>query len=152
MWDFVVDPALPDHEAELLAHIRNREISDDLDDDAVFMSSYIPRSLAEVYDPERDVEVVKAGKGDQLIYAGIAGLKREVAEADSLTEPLARGVRFDDEEINGDEAAHDHEDETAGVDGADADADVVSSGGGDEDKPRGFRHEDKETKKVRPAL
>lgn len=43
-------------------------------DDAVFFSSYIPRSLGEVYDPERDVALLRAGHGDKLIYAGIAGL------------------------------------------------------------------------------
>lgn len=43
-------------------------------DDAVFFSSYIPRSLGEVYDPERDIDILKAGKGDTLIYAGITKL------------------------------------------------------------------------------
>jgi RIO kinase 1 len=126
MWDFIVDPALPDHEAELLDHIRDREPSDDLDDDAVFMSSYIPRSLAEVYDPERDVEVVKAGKGDQLIYAGIAGLKQDVTDGDALAEPLA-SVRLD-----------------APLD------DASASASSEDDRPRGFRHEDKDAKKVSP--
>ncbi|KIY32601.1 Atypical/RIO/RIO1 protein kinase [Cryptococcus gattii E566] len=47
----------------------------DKTDDAVFMESYIPRTLAEVYDPERDVDVLKRGGGDELIYAGVTGLK-----------------------------------------------------------------------------
>ncbi|OWZ70352.1 hypothetical protein AYX14_04248 [Cryptococcus neoformans] len=47
----------------------------DKTDDAVFMESYIPRTLAEVYDPERDVDVLKSGGGDELIYAGVTGLK-----------------------------------------------------------------------------
>ncbi|OCF40175.1 Atypical/RIO/RIO1 protein kinase [Kwoniella heveanensis CBS 569] len=50
-------------------------------DDKVFMSSYIPRTLAEVYDPERDVDVLKRGDGDDLIYAGVTGLK--LADASS---------------------------------------------------------------------
>ncbi|KAL1413105.1 Serine/threonine-protein kinase rio1 [Vanrija albida] len=44
-------------------------------DDAVFFSSYIPRSLGEVYDPERDVELLRSGQGDKLIYAGVTGLQ-----------------------------------------------------------------------------
>lgn len=144
MWDFVVDPALPDHEEELLALVRDREESDDLDDDAVFMSSFIPRSLAEVYDPERDVEVVKAGKGDQLIYAGLAGLKDKVGVVDesrtSLIDDNAavdgvqsklESVRFEDNEFTPDDVQETDEEEAE-----------------DEDRPRGFRHEDRDAKKV----
>lgn len=43
-------------------------------DDAVFMASFIPRTLGEVYDPERDTDMIKAGRGDELIYAEMAGL------------------------------------------------------------------------------
>lgn len=143
MWDFIVDPALPDHEAELLSHIRDRQVSDDLDDDAVFMSSYIPRSLAEVYDPERDVEIVKAGKGDQLIYAGITGLKQDVTDGDSLAEPLASSIRLDGE---GQDTAAPVQNNGEG----DGEEDDAASSDGDEDRPRGFRHEDKDAKKVSP--
>lgn len=38
-------------------------------EDSVFMRSYIPRTLNEVYDPERDIDVLKGGEGNKLIYA-----------------------------------------------------------------------------------
>jgi len=105
-----------------------------LDDDAVFMSSFIPRSLSEVYDPERDVEVVKAGKGDQLIYAGLTGLKETArSTTDAEVVDKIRNVRFEDEE-----EAEDEESDDEDVDGEDV-----------TDRPRGFRHEDRDAKKVR---
>ena len=43
-------------------------------EDSVFLGSYIPRSLNEVYDPERDVAALKRGEGKNLIYADTIGL------------------------------------------------------------------------------
>ncbi|WWC62829.1 uncharacterized protein I303_105427 [Kwoniella dejecticola CBS 10117] len=97
-------------------------------DDAVFLSSYIPRTLAEVYDPERDVDLLKRGGGDDLIYAGITGLKL----ADKTDSKDVKEVRFEDE-------IH-------------SEAGPASEGEESEEeshKPRGFRHEDKDAKKER---
>jgi len=47
---------------------------DEAHEDAVFMRSYIPRTLNEVYDPERDVGKLRRGEGDQLIYGAITGV------------------------------------------------------------------------------
>lgn len=94
--------------------------------DRVFMSSYIPRNLGEVYDPERDIEIIASGKGGDLIYAGLTGLKTETqsteAPKDGVKEPVSE---------------HGSDDETS-----------ASSDEEDAAKPRGFRHEDKEAKKV----
>lgn len=118
-------------------------------DDAVFMSSYIPRNLGEVYDPERDIDRINKGQGEDLIYAGITGLntqanakgkaddapvtKEESKVAESAAErsrrPSVKSVRFEDEQ---------EESESE-----DSDDDEL------ERRPRGFRHEDKEAKKVR---
>ncbi|PIL22514.1 hypothetical protein GSI_15203 [Ganoderma sinense ZZ0214-1] len=43
-------------------------------DDAVFMRSYIPRTLNEVFDPERDVGVLSRGEGANLIYKDTIGI------------------------------------------------------------------------------
>lgn len=141
-------------------------------DDEVFMKSYIPRNLGEVFDPERDIDVIASGQGDNLIYAGVVGLSTtsgknasktraeeptELAEeatgepegrrksilkgeeslkADpSGSESEKKGVRWEDQPEESEEEEEDEEDED-----------------GDEErerKPRGFRHEDKESKKVR---
>lgn len=43
-------------------------------EDSVFMRSFIPRTLNEVYDPERDVEKLTKGQGGDLIYADTIGI------------------------------------------------------------------------------
>ena len=40
----------------------------------IFFRAFIPRTLNEVYDPERDVEKVRRGDADGLIYADTIGL------------------------------------------------------------------------------
>ena len=106
-------------------------------EDAVFKSSFIPRSLAEVYDPERDVDILQAGHGDQLIYARLAGFDltstastNDGRDMGDLPSRLSKSVRFEDEEQ---EFAEEEE----------GDADDL-----EEKRPRGFRHEDREAKKV----
>ena len=137
MWDFIVDENVGalDSEEELLQVIQRwlGEPTTELDDDAVFMSSFIPRSLSEVYDPERDVEVVKAGKGDQLIYAGLTGLK-DTGMSQGVKElaDKVRSVRFEDDEESEAESDHNDAEDRDGAAG----------------KPRGFRHEDRDAKKV----
>ncbi|KAL9933858.1 hypothetical protein V8E36_007516 [Tilletia maclaganii] len=47
------------------------------DVDAVFARAYIPRTLDEVYDPERDVEILKRpGGAKELVYASVTGMDR----------------------------------------------------------------------------
>jgi len=109
----------------------------------VFLKSYIPRTLNEVYDPERDLEAIM--KGAKTIYSGTIGTVDPKPEATVV--PAEEGeekpkVRFS--------AGVDPEDETQGSD----ESDEVGEGGEDESeprekKPRGHRHEDKDTKKER---
>ena len=94
------------------------------------MASYIPRSLADVYDPERDVAVLKSGKGDDLIYKDVVGLDLQNRGGPSEG---AKGVHLEED-------ASDDEDEEEDDDDAE---------GTHEKKPRGFRHEDKDAKKER---
>ncbi|KAI9598427.1 RIO1 family-domain-containing protein [Syncephalis fuscata] len=57
--------------------IRDRPLSqaaDDQVDEAVFQQSYLPRTLDEVVDVERDVNRVHRGEADQLIYHKLTGL------------------------------------------------------------------------------
>jgi RIO kinase 1 len=127
-WEFVVSDTVddvpregesgPEGEERLIEVVRNWLEADetvDAGDDAVFMSSYIPRNLGEVYDPERDVDLLNEGRGGQLIYAGLTGLDGGPAV------------------------------------GAVTAADAMSDGSSDDDateRNRGFRHEDRDAKKV----
>jgi RIO kinase 1 len=104
-------------------------------EDSVFMKSYIPRTLNDVYDPERDAAA--AQQGTSAIYSGTIG----------IVDPKAKVHFADGEEEAGEELS-----DTEGEDG-DSDAD----GSDEEDtefkerKPRGHRHEDRESKKVYPV-
>lgn len=139
------------------------KIEDAEHEDSVFMKSFIPRTLNEVYDPERDVE--KHMRGDELIYADTIGLlngpdKKDGAIVGTPEKKKASGA--------GPDAPPKVRFEAEGQDRADASEGQSDSGTGDEDgsdeddesddgkegfvdrKPRGHRHEDKEAKKVNP--
>ena len=106
---------------------------DQAHEDAVFMHSYIPRNLNEVYDPERDVGKLTRGEGDQLIYGtitGVVSVNQQQSAPDS-----------DDSDADEDDVLGEGEDESEGREE------------GEEAKwtprvPRGHRHEDREAKKV----
>ena len=111
------------------------------------MSSFIPRNLGEVYDPERDVDLVKAGRGDELIYSTLTGVLGRSTKETSGT---------------GTASAKDHNDQTeaevdskTGADELEEDAnqheEEEDENEHDTSKPRGFRNEDKDAKKVSPT-
>jgi RIO kinase 1 len=107
-------------------------------EDAVFKSSYIPRNLGDVYDPERDIEVVNAGRADTLIYARLTGLE------ESTQVPIVHRSSTDGE--HGDEGSSGEEQTCTGTDSGDeASAPLPGS------RSRGFRHEDKNARKVGPG-
>ena len=121
------------------------------DEDSVFMRSYIPRTLNEVYDPERDVGVLNRGEGEKLIYKDTIGI---VAPKDK--EPPVDGKRTvqfaDDQKAEATEDAHDSA--SGQSESEDEEDEESDEGEGEQDgdfkerKPRGHRHEDKEAKKV----
>ncbi|KAF8645213.1 hypothetical protein AX16_008040 [Volvariella volvacea WC 439] len=106
-------------------------------EDAVFMKSFIPRTLNEVYDPERDVEKLRAGETSELIYADTIGLVPH-APVESMKVRF-EGVALSDE---GDESGSEGSNSEEGEDSANEKEFV-------ERKPRGHRHEDRESKKER---
>ncbi|KAI0776571.1 RIO1 family-domain-containing protein [Trametes elegans] len=146
----------------------------DAGDDEVFMRSYIPRTLNEVYDPERDVDVLTRGDGENLIYKDTIGIvapglskggRENGADADAgadgaaAEEPAQRkGVSFADEKA-GETSEEEDEHEDEDNEGGEHEADSEEGASGDENtqeerrerKPRGHRHEDKEAKKVRTS-
>jgi RIO kinase 1 len=106
---------------------------DDAQDDLIFKSTYIPRSLAEVYDPERDVDAVNRGEGTALEYVRTGGVGI-VGVGDAIDEEAgsASDSGSDDDEASGSESDSD-------VEGADKPP-----------KPlRGHRNEDRDVKKAR---
>ena len=132
-------------------------------EDSVFLRSFIPRTLNEVYDPERDVEKVRRGDTDGLIYAETIGLvsQSRVDGEDSDDKQTTKNkddddrltaVKFKDEETEGEQAdyAGDETDSPSMEDNdlEDEEEEGKLTEGFVERKPRGHRHEDKESKKV----
>lgn len=130
-----VTPAEPMLEAiEHLFATRNDNAEGDTEvDAAVFRQQYIPQTLEQVYDFERDAEQVRAGKGDDLVYRDLlAGEKKKKAEGHD-----------EDEEEEGSEA---------GSDGGVSVDEESDSEDGEKDPfakkaPRGKRFEDKDEKR-----
>lgn len=117
-------------------------------EDAIFLKSFIPRNLYEVYDPERDVARVNAGQGGGLIYAKTIGLvsttEKQSNSAEDNEKPGKIGESPDEQEAS---AHKDVEDEVSSNEGEER-SESGEDGGFVERKPRGHRHEDKEAKKV----
>lgn len=83
-------------------------------EESVFRQSYLPRTLDEICDPERDTDVVQAGGVSSLIYAGVTGLdevyEEQDAAADAAPQPEAPQSS---EEAEGDETLSDLSESTA---------------------------------------
>ncbi|KAL4939631.1 hypothetical protein BDV06DRAFT_198518 [Aspergillus oleicola] len=98
-------------------------------DTAVFRQQYIPQTLEQVYDFERDAEKVHAGEGSDLVYRDLLAQEKkpgadDEAESDSN---VSGGVSVDG---SGSEDEEDEEKDPF-----------------EKKQPRGKRHEDKDTKK-----
>ena len=130
-------------------------------EDSVFLRSFIPRTLNEVYDPERDIEKVRRGDTDGLIYAGTIGLvsqnRLDGEDPDSKKQttrngnrPTANGVK--DKETEDEQSDHSGDEleslSTEDDDLEDEEEEGKLKEGFVKRKPRGHRHEDKESKKV----
>lgn len=119
------------------ADIQRLAEEDARQEDAVFLKSYIPRTLNDVYDPERDVGKMKRGEGKDLIYGNITGVLEANPEKEDKTVRFVKGVGGDEDE---DEASDD--------DGSEDEETDEEGGERAERVPRGHRHEDKDAKKV----
>lgn len=103
-------------------------------DNEVFRNQYIPQTLDQVYDIEKDGQRLGKGEGGDLVYSNLL--------ADQVVQPKTK----DEEEASSD-ASDDDSDESG--DGADVGSgDSGDEGQFDKGRPRGRRFEDKDEKKV----
>jgi RIO kinase 1 len=131
-------------------------------EDAIFLRSFIPRTLNEVHDPERDIERLTKGQGESLIYAKTIGIVAPINGAQA-SPPLDEGASSDMIEIKKSRFAGEHLDgnphekqqcrHSQDSDTSEDEQEVSddSSNPGTmlpERKPRGHRHEDRDAKKV----
>jgi RIO kinase 1 len=133
-------------------------------EDSVFMRSFIPRTLNEVYDPERDVEKLSKGQDNELIYAETIGIVKPTSNlnlketaAGTLASATARVPDTDvstagvDLNENGNSGAGDETGSDKGEfeeEGSDRESQLQDENGWTEKRPKGHRHEDREIKKV----
>jgi RIO kinase 1 len=113
-------------------------------DDTVFRQQYIPQTLEQVYDIERDVERLKLGEGESRIYKDLL--------AQSGPKPAVDG---EDGEASGstDEDGEEGEEEDDSEVEVDEDGVPIRRRKWDEDaRPRGKRFEDKDEKKAHKVL
>lgn len=96
------------------------------EDQAVFRQAYIPQTLNEVLDPERDIERRNEGKKGDLIYKNVIGVDER-------------------EESTFGRNSSESDSESASA----SESDGEEAGDKLEKTPRGHRHEDRDAKKVR---
>ncbi|KAG6000304.1 hypothetical protein E4U21_005612 [Claviceps maximensis] len=133
---------------------QTRETADDDDeaaaaelevDNEVFRNQYIPQTLEQVYNMEKDAQKLHQGQGNDLVYKNLL--------ADQVVQGKTEGNGKADEH-DGEEAASDSDSDS---DDSDDGASLSSGQSGDESRfdkgpPRGRKFEDKDEKKVRTAL
>ncbi|KAF2655656.1 Serine/threonine-protein kinase Rio1 [Lophiostoma macrostomum CBS 122681] len=100
-------------------------------DDEVFREQYIPQTLEQVYDIERDAELVGKGEGDGLVYQGL--LADKVTAGNEAAGDAA-----------GDAGSEDNVNESADSDDESSDDDQSKF---DKGTPRGKRNMDKDAKR-----
>ncbi|GAA6024480.1 hypothetical protein JCM10207_004509 [Rhodosporidiobolus poonsookiae] len=123
-------------------------------DEAVFAQAFIPRTLDQVYDAERDVAQVLRGEGRDLIYADLTGVASihetstdralEVNDAEEAAVPSSLAGRRDAAQDGKASAS------TSDEEGSDTSGDGEESEDGEQERrPKGKKFEDKEDKKKR---
>ncbi|KAA8910283.1 RIO1 family-domain-containing protein [Sphaerosporella brunnea] len=101
------------------------------EEEEVFRQTYIPRTLEEVYDYERDAEIVERGEGRGLVYNQLLAPKLAAKADESEEESEEEEVDLSDEEGEEEEEEESEEAREKRF----------------QKTPRGKKHEDKEAKK-----
>jgi RIO kinase 1 len=112
-------------------------------EDAIFEKSYIPRTLGELYDPEREVAALSLENWQKPIYADTITLVRPVKQA--LGEADNPQIE-DSQELHVSLPDGDSQDSVS--DNTSSEAEGRDSKSFEDKRPRGHRHEDRELKKV----
>ncbi|KAI8373755.1 RIO1 family-domain-containing protein [Blakeslea trispora] len=141
LFKFVTDVTFGNEEEEVDARLEkiqeemqaNPHVDNKIEDD-IFMKSYIPTTLEEVIDIERDTLIVEQGKAKDLVYADLLG---------TGVQQLHIQEEEEEEEEEEEDNEEDNEEEDSGSDDDDDD---------NEDRkktPKGKKNEDKDEKKER---
>ncbi|ORY68402.1 RIO1 family-domain-containing protein [Pseudomassariella vexata] len=144
VFDFITAPEGPVEEpgtAETIKLLYTSRSSDENDDKAlaqievdneVFRNQYIPQTLDQVYDIEKDAQKIGDGEGDQLVYRNLLADQAVLPK-----DPNAEGDEAEGADSSGDSG------DGAALDSDDSEDESRFAKG----TPRGKRFEDKEEKK-----
>ncbi|CAM0140629.1 unnamed protein product [Umbelopsis sp. WA50703] len=171
LFDFVINPTfgndeeVVDRELDKLRNETTQMNEKEKLDEEVFKQAYIPRNLEEVYDVDRDVDVVARGEGKDLIYANLLNVqtgdnKKENSQTEQnekkdtkndIISGVLQDLQFsapkkpvsDSEEDEESEEEDEDEDDSENEDESGDDSDF------EERQPRGKKNEDKDLKKER---
>lgn len=114
-------------------------------EDAVFEKSFIPRTLGELFDPERDIAALSLDNLEKPIYANTIELVRPTR--DPAGEEMVRADVSGELQVSlSDDDSQDSKSST------DSEAGEGDSRPFEDKHPRGHRHEDRELKKVPPPF
>ncbi|KAJ1917727.1 Serine/threonine-protein kinase rio1 [Mycoemilia scoparia] len=159
LFDFITDPntgtSTDEIDAELekinknLIALSPEELEKQKIDDQVFRQSYIPRSLDEVIDYERDADKLTRGEDEDILYTRMIGLRIK-SDADKNTAQNG-DYSDDDDEDDSDFDSDSGPDNSAEDDDSDGDSnsESESSFAEKDHAPKGKRFEDRKAKKER---
>ncbi|KAI7873556.1 Serine/threonine-protein kinase Rio1, partial [Lichtheimia hyalospora FSU 10163] len=151
LFNFVTDPSFGDdnetvdRELEKIQERLNAEPEKERNtaEEEIFKRSYIPQTLEEVIDVERDTLRVADGDGKDLVYANLLGASNFENTAKTVDKEIA-ALRIDD--TSSEDEDEDQDNDSDIQDNSDEDEEDDDD---DEQRPRGKKFEDKEAKKLR---
>ncbi len=118
-------------------------------EDAVFEKSFIPRTLGELFDPERDIAALSLDDLERPIYANTIELVQPATRCPAGADSVRADVNGELQVSLSDDDSQDSQDSKSNTD---SEAGEGNSRLFEDKRPRGHRHEDRELKKVRPPF
>ncbi|KAI9253621.1 RIO1 family-domain-containing protein [Sporodiniella umbellata] len=143
LFKFVTDSTFNNEESvvdekleEIQEKMKTQPEQNNKEEEEIFMRSYIPTTLDEVIDIERDTLIVEKGDAQKLVYADLLGA----------------GVTSSMQKLDVNDESDKDDDSNSGLEDSDGDDSEDEDSDEDEDKPkkpRGKKNEDKDDKKER---
>ncbi|XP_032666346.1 serine/threonine-protein kinase RIO1 isoform X2 [Odontomachus brunneus] len=101
LFDFITDPTINENNMDEYLDVMDEKKKQKADQESdfeeqVFKQAYIPQSLVQVIDFERDINLAKSGK-ENLIYKTLIGLKTDLSKPAEIPEILAARQCKDDD-------------------------------------------------------
>ncbi|KAF2138920.1 uncharacterized protein K452DRAFT_328327 [Aplosporella prunicola CBS 121167] len=128
------------------SHEGDGSLADDEVDNEVFRKQYIPQTLDQVYDVDRDAALVGAGHADSLVYQALLAGQKKQPDADGKAAAGEDGSASDEDEDSDSSSDADADDENE-----DPEARAARYAAKEAARPRGRRFEDKDEKRAHKA-